>query len=281
MGSVWFFDLYVHVQLAWEYINFTGLSVPLIESLKSKAHLSTEARKRKNLTHLQRVLLFKDSSAMQKTLMPGRSLVVFALILIVGIIWFTGSKLKYINRETALAHPIPTAESKPAPTPTGTASLLVPFSPRVNWERVFGYAALHSIRGLDFYKKSDYDRAIKEYTDAIKLDSNNDFANASAYYYRGLAYYHKYEYNEAIRDLNRAILLNPTKATAYYYRGVVYYHKNEYDNAIRDFNEAIFLDPSDPTAYYYRGVAYHELRKNAQAQADFDKAKQLGYAGQQ
>jgi tetratricopeptide (TPR) repeat protein len=202
---------------------------------------------------------------MQKPLMPGRSLVVFALILIVGIIWFTGSKLKYINRETALAHPIPTAEAKPASTPTGTA----------------GYAALHSIRGLDFYQKSDYDRAISEYTEAMKLDSNNDFANASAYYYRGLAYYHKYEYSEAIRDLNRAILLNPTKATAYYYRGVIYYHKNEYDNAIRDFNEAIFLDPSDPTAYYYRGAAYDELRKNAQAQADFDKAKQLGYAGEQ
>src|SRR6516164_11581605 len=35
---------------------------PRLESLKSKAHLITDARKRKNLTHLQRVLLFKDSS---------------------------------------------------------------------------------------------------------------------------------------------------------------------------------------------------------------------------
>src|SRR5215510_596049 len=42
--------------------NFTGSSVPLIESLKSKVHLITDARKRKNLTHLQRILLFKDSS---------------------------------------------------------------------------------------------------------------------------------------------------------------------------------------------------------------------------
>src|SRR5262249_34602314 len=36
-----------------------------IESLKSKAHLITDARKSKNLTHLQRVLLFKDSSVLQ------------------------------------------------------------------------------------------------------------------------------------------------------------------------------------------------------------------------
>jgi tetratricopeptide (TPR) repeat protein len=216
---------------------------------------------------------------MQKTLMFGMSLVVFVLILTVGVIWFAGSKLNHIDRETALVNQTPTTESKP--TPTATTSLPVSPSPRVNWERLFGYATLHSLRGLDFYKKSDYDHAISEYTDAIKLDPDNDFANASAYYYRGLAYHHKYEYDKAIRDFNRAILLNPTKATGYYYRGVAYYHKDEYDNAIRDFNEAIFLDPSDPTAYYYRGVAYHELGKDAQAQADFDKAKQRGYAGSQ
>jgi hypothetical protein len=51
------------VQLVWESSNFTGSSVPLIESLKSKAHLITDAWKRKNLTHLQLVLLFKDSRA--------------------------------------------------------------------------------------------------------------------------------------------------------------------------------------------------------------------------
>jgi tetratricopeptide (TPR) repeat protein len=107
-----------------------------------------------------------------------------------------------------------------------------------------------------------YDHAISEYTEAIKLDPNNDFANASAYYYRGLAYGYKNEYEKAIHDLNMAILLNPTRATAYYYRGLAYYHKNEYDCAIRDFNEVIFLDPSVPTAYYYRGVAHQEQGKD-------------------
>jgi hypothetical protein len=57
-----FFDLCARVQWVWESDNLTGSSVPAIESLKSKAHLITDARKPKNLTHLQRVLLFKDSS---------------------------------------------------------------------------------------------------------------------------------------------------------------------------------------------------------------------------
>jgi len=51
----------MHLQLVWESSNFTRSSLPLIESLKSNAHLVIDARKRKNLTHLQSILLFKDS----------------------------------------------------------------------------------------------------------------------------------------------------------------------------------------------------------------------------
>jgi len=57
-GSGWSFDWCMHVQLVWESNNFTGSSVPLIESLKSKAQLITDLQKRKNLTHLQWVSLF-------------------------------------------------------------------------------------------------------------------------------------------------------------------------------------------------------------------------------
>jgi hypothetical protein len=42
--------------------NFTRCAVPLIESLKSKVHRIIDVRQRKNLTHLQSILLFKDSS---------------------------------------------------------------------------------------------------------------------------------------------------------------------------------------------------------------------------
>jgi hypothetical protein len=39
----------MHVQLGWQSDNFTGSSVPLIESLKSKAHLIPDVRKGKKL----------------------------------------------------------------------------------------------------------------------------------------------------------------------------------------------------------------------------------------
>src|SRR6516165_6116845 len=48
-------DLCVHLQFVRESGNFARSSVPLIESLKSKARLIIDARKRKNLTHLQSI----------------------------------------------------------------------------------------------------------------------------------------------------------------------------------------------------------------------------------
>jgi tetratricopeptide (TPR) repeat protein len=194
-------------------------------------------------------------------------LAAFALLLIVGAIWFAGSKFNRSNRE------VNRATLTPAPKPARTVSQLK--LPPTGPVRSFDYTELHGIDDLDFYKIRDYDRAIGDYTEAIESDPNNDFANASLYYYRGLAYRYKNEYDKAIHDFNRAILLNPMRANAYYYRGLAYYHKNEYDKAIRDFNEAIILDPGDPVAYYYRGVIYGEQGKNAEAQADFEQSKQL------
>jgi len=42
-------DLCAHLQLVWESSNFTRSSVPLIESLKSNAHLIIDARNGKKL----------------------------------------------------------------------------------------------------------------------------------------------------------------------------------------------------------------------------------------
>jgi len=43
-----------------------GEAASLIESLKSNAHLIIDTRKRKNLIHLQSILLFKDSSGWER-----------------------------------------------------------------------------------------------------------------------------------------------------------------------------------------------------------------------
>ena len=59
--------------------------------------------------------------------------------------------------------------------------------------------------GRAYAKKGDYDKAIADYTEAIRLDPKN----AEAYCNRGHAYEEKGDYDKAIADCTEAIRLDP------------------------------------------------------------------------
>ena len=65
--------------------------------------------------------------------------------------------------------------------------------------------------------------------------------DAETYYNRGIAYYGKGEYDRAILDYNEALEINPRYAEAYYNRAVSYYYKREYDKAWEDVHKAQVL----------------------------------------
>jgi hypothetical protein len=72
---------------------------------------------------------------------------------------------------------------------------------------------------------------------------------ARAYCNRGYASMEKGEYEQAIADYAEAIRLDPAYLSAYGLRGSVWYVKEEYDKCIADLNEAIRLDPRCADAY--------------------------------
>ena len=79
-------------------------------------------------------------------------------------------------------------------------------------------------KGIESANNGNFDDAIKYYTKAIEKWSYSDsYENkAGIYYNRGNAYHHKGEYDRAIEDYNEAIRLNPKDADAYYNRGYAY-----------------------------------------------------------
>ena len=121
--------------------------------------------------------------------------------------------------------------------------------------------------------KDDYG-AIADYNKAIELDPNN----ASAYSNRGGSKSKLKDYYGAIADSTKAIELDPNFTNAYYNRGASKAILKDYYAAIADFTKAIEIDPNDAFAYSLIGAAKASLGDLDGACADWKKAARLGYA---
>jgi len=127
----------------------------------------------------------------------------------------------------------------------------------------------HFNSGKTNYDKKDYDKAIVNFTEAIRLDPNY----AEAYSYRAGAYYGKKDYDKAIADYTELIRLKPD-ASSYSNRAGAYYLKKDYDKAIADYTEAARLKP-DANTYKDRAVAYNSKGDYDKAIADYTEAIRL------
>jgi len=68
---------------------------------------------------------------------------------------------------------------------------------------------------------------------------------AQDFFNSGLSYYDKGDYDRAIADYTQAIKLNPNYSEAYNNRGVVYQDKGNKSLAIADYRTAVRLDPNE------------------------------------
>jgi tetratricopeptide (TPR) repeat protein len=92
---------------------------------------------------------------------------------------------------------------------------------------------------------------------------------------RGNAYLDKGQYDRAIQDFDQAIRLNPNYAGAFNNRGHAYDEKGQPDRAIQDYDQAIRLGPNFVVAFSNRGLAKRAKGDSAGGDADIAKAKQL------
>src|SRR5262247_2962997 len=121
----------------------------------------------------------------------------------------------------------------------GTAALFAATAP----------AAAASRADWDACKGDDPDRSIAACTRIIQGRGKTAKDSAIAHHRRGFAYKSKGDFDRAIADLNEAIRLDPKYADAYYGRGLTYGNKGDLDRAIADYSEAIRLAPEVEAAY--------------------------------
>lgn len=163
-------------------------------------------------------------------------------------------------------------------------------------------------RGFCYDALGDYEQALRDYDDAIRL-----LPSAPAYSDRGVTYTNLGKYERAIQDFDEAIRLKPSNALYYTNRAVAYADLGQFARAIEDNDEALKLDRSFPLAYFnraadhrelgryeraigdyselirlqpdfgagkayvQRGITYLLAERDSEANADFDRARQLGY----
>jgi serine/threonine protein kinase/tetratricopeptide (TPR) repeat protein len=129
----------------------------------------------------------------------------------------------------------------------------------------------YDARGASHYLNGEYDLAISDYTEAIRLDSKN----AQALLFRGSAWYDKGDKDKALADFDEAIRLDPKLAGAFVGKGMVWYDKGDKDKALADFDEAIRLDPKFAGAFVGKGMVWYDKGDKDKALADFDEAIRL------
>ena len=98
---------------------------------------------------------------------------------------------------------------------------------------------------------------------------------ARTYIEKGVEYFAFSQYEKAIKSYDKAIRLNPKTADAYNKRGVAYQALGQYDKAIQDYDKAIRLHPENASAYHNRGLAYEALGNSLQAEQDLAKSKEF------
>lgn len=130
-------------------------------------------------------------------------------------------------------------------------------------------------RGNAYFDSNERDRAIADYSEAIRLSPTY----ALAFNNRAYAYMDKGELDQAVVDANTAIMLKPKFATAFDSRGNIFEKQGNLDRALTDFTQAIRLDPGDPATLVRRGLIYERKDDIARARADYEAALALPAGG--
>jgi tetratricopeptide (TPR) repeat protein len=126
-------------------------------------------------------------------------------------------------------------------------------------------------RGNGYSGKGDWDRALRDYDEAVKIQPINYDALTN----RGNAYARKGQRDKSTQDYNEAIRLNPKLFQAYCNRALNFLNAGDLDRALADLNESIRLNPKFAEAYSRRSVVLMRLKRQDDALADVDTAVTL------
>ncbi|MGO8756791.1 MAG: tetratricopeptide repeat protein [Terracidiphilus sp.] len=108
-------------------------------------------------------------------------------------------------------------------------------------------AMAFSNQGYGYFQKAQYDQALQDYNQALRIDPKFELAWEN----RAALYLQKGQYDQAIQDVSQVLLLDPNASNAtslYTFRAIAYDKNGEYSQAIADYSQVIALQPNNADA---------------------------------
>ena len=128
----------------------------------------------------------------------------------------------------------------------------------------------HFFLSQDYTNKGDFNAAIKELNEAIRIGPDYLF-----YYYLGKLLYMKGDFNGAIKAFKKSCELNMQFAPSRYNLGLSYVQVNKIDQALSSYKQAISIKPDYEQAYLGIGRLYKQVRFNDDAIEAYKKVIEI------
>lgn len=138
------------------------------------------------------------------------------------------------------------------------------------------YAEVIALKGEIRFAMKDYNYAIKELTEAIKL-MPIEKPDLNAYKLRAKSKFEVGDFKGAVKDWNVYMEAFPKEEEALISRASAKINANDNSSAIADLDEAIKLNPKNAVSFCYRGVAKGGNRSYVEALNDLDYAIKLKF----
>ncbi|PPD10201.1 MAG: hypothetical protein CTY36_00890 [Methylocystis sp.] len=139
------------------------------------------------------------------------------------------------------------------------------------WETKRDLVTAYVNRGDAYFVRSEFDRAVADYSRALRLDKKF----APAYSGRGRAYRGKGDPDKALADFDAAVRLDSKSSQLRIDRGAIHEAKGNFDRAIADYDKAIERAPFSAPAHNARGRAFLAKHAFDDPVANFSKAIEL------
>ncbi len=125
--------------------------------------------------------------------------------------------------------------------------------------------------GDQFFSRKEYYPALGKYTEAVKLNPNNEYIHNKI----GISYSALGFFREAEQAVKRSLALNSKYLYAHNNLGTIYFAQGDLGRAIKCFKAAIKMAPNVASFYVNLGQVYLEKNNFEAAMECLRKAKQL------